>query len=62
MRDLTGRLEIIVKKIRDKYGWAKRIIERTIFNNMTYPLFLVLMGVDEQVPAALKLAIPFYEI
>mgnify|MGYP005633455559 CR=1 FL=1 len=62
LSDLTKSLESIVKKIRDKYGWTKRKIERAIFDNMTYPLFLVSIGVSRQIPANLKLAIPSYEV
>ena len=62
LRDLTVSLGSVVKKIRDKYGWTKRKIEGAIFDNMTYPLFLVSIGVSRQIPATLKLAIPSYEV
>jgi len=62
LSDLVKPLQTVVKKIKEKYGWNKKKIEKAIFNNMSYPLFLTLIGKNSQPPDKLKLFIPSYEI
>ncbi|MEM3882965.1 MAG: hypothetical protein QXO23_06245 [Candidatus Methanomethyliaceae archaeon] len=44
------------------YGWDKKQIEKIFFKRISYPLFLLLTGVDAQVPKKLEEVIPQYEV
>ena len=51
----------VINVIKKEYGWEKRKIEHTVFNNMTYPLLSILIGADKQPPKNLRDLIPHYE-
>ena len=43
------------------YDWNKKQIEETLFKRLSYPLFLLLTGIDIQVPRKLEDILPRYE-
>jgi len=60
LSQLKKSLKQIIEKINEKYGWKKKQISRTLLNNTTYPLFLILIGANEQIPTHLKDAVPLF--
>ena len=50
-----------MEKARDTVG-IKKEIQEILFKRISYPLFLLLAGIDVQVPKKLEEAIPQYEV
>ena len=64
--ELKKRLKKLTNMIyaygEDKgYGWSKERIAKTLFKKISYPLFLLLTGIDVRVPKELEEKIPHYE-
>ncbi|MBO3842211.1 MAG: hypothetical protein FGF48_07330 [Candidatus Brockarchaeota archaeon] len=54
LNEFTKYFQVIIEKIMKKYGIGRSEIESSLFNNMTYPLFLFLSGSREMPPPSLK--------
>jgi hypothetical protein len=44
------------------YLWDKKEIQKILFKRISYPLFLLLTGIDIQVPKKLEETVPHYEV
>jgi len=62
-RKAKNLVEIIYFYSKSKgYGWKKKQIERVFFETLSYPLFLLLTGIETHVPKKLEHLIPCYKV
>lgn len=54
LNEFTKSFQVILEKIMEKYDVERSEIERSLFNNMAYPLFLLLAGSREIPPSSLE--------
>jgi hypothetical protein len=62
LSSLFKPLQVIIKEIGERYKIERRKVEKSLFNSMTYPFFLALLGVEEKLPDKLEGLVPSYEI
>ncbi len=64
---LKNRIKVLAKEIyqygmRKRYDWKEEKIMDTFFEKISYPMFLMLINADAQVPKELEGFVPQYEV